>query len=50
MSKLHHTCNNCDSEFTIRYDQENCESDPVYCPFCAEYILIEPDNDSEDYE
>lgn len=49
MSKLHHTCHNCDSEFTIRYEQENCESDPTYCPFCCEYIL-EADDDNEDDE
>jgi DNA-directed RNA polymerase subunit RPC12/RpoP len=39
MSSLHHTCGECSSEFTIKYDEHECESDPLHCPFCGEYIL-----------
>lgn len=46
MVNLHHTCDNCDSEFTIKYNEEKCDDDPIYCPFCSEYILLDG-NDSE---
>ena len=50
MANLHHTCDNCDSEFTIKYNEEKCEDDPIYCPFCSEYILLDNENtgDEED--
>ncbi len=48
MSSLHHKCDSCDSEFTIKYNEDKCEDDPIYCPFCAEYILLEGDSDTED--
>lgn len=39
MINLTHICDDCDSEYTIRYDAEKCESDPQMCPFCGSYIL-----------
>lgn len=49
MATLNHVCDNCESEFTIKYNEELCEDDPIYCPFCSEYILLEGDNsDTED--
>jgi predicted nucleic acid-binding Zn-ribbon protein len=45
MATIHHVCDNCDSEFTIKYDVDKCEDDPHFCPFCSEYIL---ENDTED--
>lgn len=45
MSTITHTCENCDSNFTINYDEENTETDPSFCPFCGEMIL---DYDFED--
>ena len=45
MATLHHVCDNCDSQFTIKYDVEKCEDDPHFCTFCSEYIL---ENDTED--
>jgi DNA-directed RNA polymerase subunit RPC12/RpoP len=49
MTSLHHTCDNCDSEFTIKYNEESCDDDPIFCPFCSEYILLEGDSsDAED--
>ena len=45
---VHQTCDNCESEFTIKYDPEACEDDPRFCPFCGE-MLIEFDTvDDED--
>lgn len=47
MITLHHICDNCSSEFTIKYDETQCESDPLHCPFCSEY-MIETDEYGED--
>lgn len=41
MAKLKHKCEECDSIFTITYSEDNCEDDPHFCPFCAEYIIRE---------
>jgi len=43
MNTLHHICDNCSSEFIIKYYEDDVEDSPSYCPFCAEYIL-EVDN------
>lgn len=50
MSNLHHTCSDCDSQFTIKYDPESCPDDPTYCPFCASYILDADSDNNEDDE
>ena len=47
MPTLRHTCDTCDSVFTVNYDEELCEDAPHYCPFCGDYI-IEDDYLSED--
>jgi hypothetical protein len=39
--KIIHNCEECDSEYTISYDEDICESDPQYCSFCGSYIIIE---------
>lgn len=49
MSKLQHTCDECDSKFTLHYDENLCEDDPTYCPFCASYLLDEDTVSSEEY-
>jgi len=38
MQLPHYICAECSSEFTIRYDEEKTESDPIHCPFCGEYL------------
>ena len=45
MKTLKHNCETCDSSFTIGYDEEICETNPLHCPFCGEYIL-----DTEEYD
>lgn len=49
MATLHHLCDECGSEFKIKYDENQCESDPQYCSFCGEYIydLEKVDEDDE---
>lgn len=48
MATLKHSCDNCDSTFSINYDVNTVEDDPHYCPFCGEYILDSEDFDEED--
>lgn len=37
-SSIHHNCDVCESQFIIHYNEDLCEDDPVYCPFCGNYI------------
>jgi hypothetical protein len=46
MATLRHTCDNCENPFKITYDPEVTTDDPIYCPFCANYIISE-DNDDD---
>lgn len=38
-TNLHRICDNCDSEFYLKYDSEQVEDDPSYCPFCGELLI-----------
>lgn len=49
MRELKHECKNCDSTFTITYDELECEDSPKFCPFCAEYISQDELEEDEDY-
>lgn len=50
MIKLQHECSACSSEFSIQYDEMKTETDPTYCSFCGEYLILEEDDftDSDD--
>lgn len=48
MNSVHHHCEDCESEFTLRYDENKCEDDPIYCPFCSAYILDLEESGDED--
>ena len=52
MIRLQHQCSACSTEFVIQYDELNTESDPTSCPFCGEYLILEPEDfdDDEDDE
>jgi predicted nucleic acid-binding Zn-ribbon protein len=43
---INHTCSACASEFSISYDEMHTESDPSFCPFCGEYLIL----DEEDFD
>lgn len=45
MPLLKHSCEVCDSVFTITFDEVECEDTPHYCPFCGEYTLDDSDYD-----
>ena len=48
MTTLNHVCDSCESEFTLKYNEELCDDDPIYCPFCSEYILLDSENIPKD--
>ena len=48
MATLNHVCGNCESEFKLKYNEELCDDDPIYCPFCSEYILLDSENIPEE--
>jgi predicted nucleic acid-binding Zn-ribbon protein len=50
MIKLQHECSACGTEFTIQYDEMNTESDPAHCPFCGEFLVLDPDDFGDDDE
>lgn len=48
MTNIKHTCENCDNNFAIKYDEEVCESNPIFCPFCAEMLFLDDSEFDED--
>lgn len=50
MEAMHHTCDNCDSEFTVKYDEEKVEDTPQFCPFCGELLIDFEKIEDEDDE
>jgi hypothetical protein len=56
MPSIKHSCNDCDSNFIIRYDDRSCDSDPTYCPFCSGYLNLNnnenkpPNKEDDGYE
>lgn len=47
---INHTCSACSSEFSISYNEMHTESDPSFCPFCGEYLILDEDDFSEDLD
>jgi len=45
-------CNNCESEYFLKYYFEKVTNEPQYCPFCGEEIEedYDDDDDEEEYE
>lgn len=50
MSKIKHECDDCGSVFSLTYDEMTTDSDPTYCPFCGEYLLLLNDDIIEEEE
>lgn len=43
-----YNCEDCDTEFSIKYDPDNSESDPQMCPFCGSYIIDDDTLDEDE--
>ena len=43
------TCDECGKEYTIKFDFDETEEDPGFCPFCGhtaeDYILVSEEDD-----
>jgi predicted nucleic acid-binding Zn-ribbon protein len=50
--RIQHECTACGSEFAISYNEMNTESDPLHCPFCGEFLLLDDESfeDNDDDE
>tara|TARA_R100000697_G_scaffold104089_1_gene117458 strand:- start:914 stop:1093 length:180 start_codon:yes stop_codon:yes gene_type:complete len=46
MNKVQKSCSNCDTKYTVTWDNDEQELEPLTCPFCG----YEVDNDEEDVE
>lgn len=44
MIKDHFVCNECESEFDLKYNDELVEGLPTFCPWCCAYISEEEEN------
>ena len=44
--KVTKTCSNCETKYTIAWDMEEQELDPLTCPFCG----YEVDNEEDEVE
>ena len=49
MVSIKHSCSECDSKYTILFDEEVCEDNPTYCPFCSTYIQESDTEQDDDY-
>ena len=47
MEKSKKTCTSCETKYTVIWDIEEQDLEPLTCPFCGHEI---PDDDEEDYE
>lgn len=45
--KLTIICENCDSEYSLKYDKLTVSSNPCYCAFCGE--AVEDARDDDEY-
>lgn len=43
-------CENCDSEYTLKFQKQTVSGNPCQCAFCGEKIEDARDDDDEDYE
>ena len=50
MASVKHSCDNCGSNFTIRFDEDQVEDNPSFCPFCAEMIVDIDELDEDEDE
>ena len=48
MEKVEKYCSNCDTKYSIKYNEEETELDPLTCPFCG--YEVEDELETEDKE
>jgi transposase-like protein len=48
MTSMRYTCESCESQFTIQYDEMHCEDSPTFCSFCGEYLVDDAEVDEDE--
>jgi len=46
---LKHSCDNCDANYKIIYNEEDCEDTPHFCSVCGNYIIESDTEEDEEY-
>ena len=46
MNKVQKSCSNCDTKYTIAWDNDKQELEPLTCPFCG----FEVENEEDEVE
>ena len=49
MTRKAKECDNCGADYTVIYDPEEVDQDPIHCPFCGDVASSE-DQDNNDLE
>jgi DNA replicative helicase MCM subunit Mcm2 (Cdc46/Mcm family) len=49
MKKIQHTCEECETEFAIEYDELEAEDGPCMCPFCGGYMIMDLDENDDEF-
>ena len=44
------TCQNCQTKYTIEWDEDKCDLEPLTCPFCGYEVEDEEDDVESRYE
>ena len=45
--KIKKTCQNCQTKYTIEYDEDKFDLQPLTCPFCGYEVEDEEDSEHE---
>lgn len=43
-------CTGCDSEFKLIFNNEDVSSYPKFCPFCADELPVDDEDDNFDFQ
>lgn len=44
------TCEDCETFFTLKYDENLAEGPPCLCPWCSSYISEEDESEPDMYD
>jgi hypothetical protein len=39
MAQIKISCDECDTQFYVVFDPDECDTEPTFCPFCAASIM-----------
>jgi PHP family Zn ribbon phosphoesterase len=50
MTELEIVCDNCDSQFTLSFNENDVSYHPTNCPFCGDFVSGGEQDDIEDLD